>query len=893
MNTPGFKYLAVLCLLTSGCSDVTRVESSWPQEVVRHWVGSDYWANRLQDWRLKDGRLECLETRPGKPMRTVHLLTAWLSEREASFEMEVVTGLLGESRALSNNAWSGFLIGAGEGALDYRAAALVHHLPGKGGGVIAALDGEGRLVLRDMSKSQYPEIAFTASDAGRAPGAIKQAVLHLEARPSAAAFRLTFSVRDPESGEIVGEVLTAELPAQKVLGNVALVSHPGSRSDRAGFWFQKWRVSGEKLNHDLARSFGPVLGAIYTISEDVLEMTAQLPPLQESSLPRVRLEVWNDEAWEFLAESSVVVPGYTAHFRVDNWDDTQDSQYRVLCIDPESNLPLGRIPWTGIVRHDPVERPVLSLAAFTGNQNIGHPADGDRKRDGWVDSPEIPVQGEAVRWTRENIWFPHEELVANVLANNVDLLLFTGDQVYEGDSPTQPEKSPEESAYLDYLYKWYLWYWAYRDLVSQYPTICIPDDHDVFQGNLWGWEGRHVSMNNADGGYVMSADFVRMVERTQTSNLPEPYDPTPVERGIGVYYTSLQYGGIGFAILEDRKFKTPSAEPFRSQINNRVGSLRSSKGQSYAPRKVDVPGGAILGERQLKFLREWATDWKGVEMKAALSQTIFGCVNTGGSIEPKEPKRDHDSNGWPPSARNQALEEIRKSFAFMIGGDQHLGSIVHHGIDHFGDAGYSLCVPSIANYWTRYWSPSRDGENRLPDSPAYTGDFLDGFGNRITVHAVANPKGPEELSRMERERGRTELYRKASGYGIARFDKNERTIRIECWPRWAKPADGDGNQFPGWPLTIQQEDNYVPAGEFFLRRIRVTGMIDPVVQVVREDTGELLYALRIKGTEHRPRVPEEGPYSVYVGEPGTKDWRLLSEERVVGKGEEEILVSFN
>ena len=82
----------------------------------------------------------------------------------------------------------------------------------------------------------------------------------------------------------------------------------------------------------------------------------------------------------------------------------------------------------------------------------------------------------------------------------------------------------------------------------------------------------------------------------------------------------------------------------------------------------------------------------------------------------------------------------------MISGDQHLGSIVHHGIDEFGDAGFSLCVPSIANYWTRYWSPIEAGENRLPDSPGYTGDFFDGFANRITIHAAANPKGPAELS---------------------------------------------------------------------------------------------------------------------------------------------------
>ncbi len=35
-----------------------------------------------------------------------------------------------------------------------------------------------------------------------------------------------------------------------------------------------------------------------------------------------------------------------------------------------------------------------------------------------------------------------------------------------------------------------------------------------------------------------------MVQRVQTSHLPDPFDPTPVLQGIGVYYTDLQWGGV-------------------------------------------------------------------------------------------------------------------------------------------------------------------------------------------------------------------------------------------------------------------------------------------------------------------------------------------------------------
>ncbi|MBA7620561.1 hypothetical protein ES703_27912 [subsurface metagenome] len=104
-----------------------------------------------------------------------------------------------------------------------------------------------------------------------------------------------------------------------------------------------------------------------------------------------------------------------------------------------------------------------------------------------------------------------------------DLLFFSGDQVYEGASPTRPDLS---NIKLDYLYKWYLWCWAFRDLARDIPCIAIPDDHDVYQGNLWGAGGRKTDQDNR-GGYVHSAEFVKLVERTQASHLPDPYDPTP------------------------------------------------------------------------------------------------------------------------------------------------------------------------------------------------------------------------------------------------------------------------------------------------------------------------------------------------------------------------------
>ena len=124
-----------------------------------------------------------------------------------------------------------------------------------------------------------------------------------------------------------------------------------------------------------------------------------------------------------------------------------------------------------------------------------------------------------------------------------DLLFFAGDQNYTHDEAT---------------YGWLQFGVQFAEVMKDRPTICILDDHDVGHPNIWG-EGGKVSIGvkgAADGGYMFPASFVQMVERQQTWNLPDPYDATPIKQGIGVYYTDLNVGGVSFAILEDRKFKS-------------------------------------------------------------------------------------------------------------------------------------------------------------------------------------------------------------------------------------------------------------------------------------------------------------------------------------------------
>jgi hypothetical protein len=132
-------------------------------------------------------------------------------------------------------------------------------------------------------------------------------------------------------------------------------------------------------------------------------------------------------------------------------------------------------------------------------------------------------------------------------------------------------------------------------------------------------------------------------------------------------------------------------------------------------------------------------------------------------------------------------------------GDQHLAVVVKHGIDDFGDGPYSFTSPALVNtIYGRWWHPldEKPGPNPVPGSPLpWTGDFLDGLGNKISMMAYANPANVAD----EKQRG--------DGYGIVRFNKKLRQVTFECWPRFGDATQGDRAQFPGWPITVKMSDN--------------------------------------------------------------------------------------
>jgi phosphodiesterase/alkaline phosphatase D-like protein len=869
INSPGsrFRSAALLVLLLAACDSRSgeEMELSWAGVPDRPWAGPALWTNRLQDWEVRAGRLE---VSVGQPMRTAHILTARTNLDRGGLEVVVELGIEG---ALAGTAGAGILLGAGGPDLDWRKAALIHHSPGAGGGLFAGIDHDGRLFVRDFS-DRNQSLAQTE----RVLAKVDSVELSIRIVPDAGGAILELTASPSETGADSVILQAGPFESVRLTGGLALVADAPD-SEAGTVWFSRLQASGRGFEHSPERTLGPVLGAQHTLSRGVLTLTAQLFPVgggvdlaDPATAGVVQLDVRSEAGgWYTLGLAPVVVPGYTATFRVEGWPVEQDVPYRLGLLPADAVAAQDTGTWfEGRVRADPSGEDEIVVAAFTGNHNVAMPG---------VDRGEFD-------WMR-GVWFPHADIVNAVRAHDPDLLFFSGDQVYEGASPTSADL---DRPYLDYLYKWYLWMWAFRDLTAEIPAITIPDDHDVFHGNVWGAGGRATppgltgAAAQDAGGYKLPPAWVNMVQRTQTSHLPLPFDPAPAEQEIGVYYTDVLYGGVSFAVIEDRKFKSAPAG-FLPDADIWNGWARDSAWD--ARMHGDSPGADLLGERQERFLEEWAADWSdGTWMKVLLSQTIFANIATipadamTGSVIPGLPipqpgewvegdkqAADMDSNGWPRSGRNRALRAIRKGFAVHLAGDQHLASTIRYGIDHFGDAGYALCVPSVANFWPRRWYPPSGGPDRSDGLAPGTGDFLDGFGNRMTVLAVSNP------ARWGREPAT--LHDRAPGYGIATFSRTSREVSLAAWPRWANPGAGD-QPYPGWPVRFEQLDGYGREPWGFLPTLLVQETVDPVVQVQAAD-GEIVYTLRIRGDRFTPRVFEPGVYTIRVIETGTESLLLL------------------
>lgn len=726
-------------------------EDTWRDSHDRVWLGSDVWANPMEDWRIVDGAAEC-QTSGG--YRNIHLVTHQLSNPQGELSTSVVVSRV---QAGQEDGGAGFQLGIRSDLNEYRSNCFA-----KGGisaGIIA-----GNLVL------------------GRKKAAIQDAGtetfrLTLSGRPDGAGYELTLAAAD-SNGKAIGSV-TANVPLEAIAGNIALVSNFAAQIKKgrgARYRFSEWTVAGDAFEVRPERKFGPILWSMYSLSDSrsdegfVMKISALTGPLGEKDNQDVELFVKKDDQWKSLGTAPLDTDAWTATFRIAHWDEKTETPYRLVYRHKNRSGGETESDYTGTIKANPSGRP-LRLGALTCQKDYG---------------------------------FPYEPVANNIVKLDPDMVYFSGDQLYENHGGFGLIRDPAEPAILNYLRKFYMFGWSFRDAMRDRPTLCIPDDHDVFQGNIWGEGGAPMKGiakgASSKGGYREPARMVNAVHRTNTSHHPDIYDATPCKQDISVYFGDIVYGDVSFAIIGDRQFKSGP-----ERVETGSGRADHVTDKDFDTSVLDKPGLVLLGERQEAFLKAWVDDWRGHKMKVLLSQTVFAGVATHHGGVNGYLKADLDSGGWPQTARDNAIKIISKGMPLHINGDQHMTSLVQYGVEDQRDGCWSFCTPAISAGYPRWWRPDEIGmehANRPEHGLDNTGEYLDGFGNKSYVYAVGNPEVGTKKNRYEL------AHQKASGFGLVTIDTEARTYLIESFRFLIDPTDGKAsNQFPGWPVTLHQKEN--------------------------------------------------------------------------------------
>jgi alkaline phosphatase D len=498
-------------------------KSKWHFYEDMTWTGADLWAQRLQDWCIKDGKLQCLVHGEN---RTVHLLTHQLSNNKKSFTATLELQYLATNAEVSKEQFAGLRLGVQGKYDDYRSAIFT------GSGLDVGVTRNGFLFIGNKTSERKIEENILLQKVKLSVSAIPQ---------KEKGYFIKLRALDTAGNTID----TLSFETETLQGNIAIVSHIKAvkeKTDLPSVSFSSFSVTGEKLSHHPEQTYGAIYFAQYTVQANTLKLTAQLAPIDKAGAV-ANLFVRKNNNWKQVASSTIHPLARIAAFKIDSWDSSKPALYKVEYLQSVKNKKPIIHSYEGTITAEPVAKNNVKALAFSCNWDLG---------------------------------FPDNEVVLNASMHNADMAFFLGDQFYESNGGFGVQMNTLEKATLDYLRKWYMFGWSYRNLFRDVPMIALLDDHDVYHGNIWGAGGRPTKPNlkGADaqdsGGYKMQPEWVNMAQLTQTSHMPQPFDAANASQGIKVYYTEWMYAGISFGIIEDRKFKSPPKDflPAEAKVYN-------------------------------------------------------------------------------------------------------------------------------------------------------------------------------------------------------------------------------------------------------------------------------------------------------------------------------------
>ncbi|WP_157096638.1 hypothetical protein [Tsuneonella dongtanensis] len=257
----------------------------------RRWLGPDWWANRLQDWRRAGDWIKCTTGEATMEVRTAALLSRELAASgNGSMAMTVAA-----DTASGAGGFGGWLLGVGAGRLHPLAAALAQRGSGAGGGIMAVVDTQGRPHFREHASESAPlafamldsdnEIFGSATDLGTEP---RRLALDIEDAGGSCKLVLTVFGTD---GRALAQATLSGVPSSTVSSGIALVSSPPTGAAGARFRFANLENAGPRIRLHPERRLGPCLATLHSVAGGTLKLAAHFGVLADGDPKAAHLEV--------------------------------------------------------------------------------------------------------------------------------------------------------------------------------------------------------------------------------------------------------------------------------------------------------------------------------------------------------------------------------------------------------------------------------------------------------------------------------------------------------------------------------------------------------------------------------------------------------------------------
>ncbi len=628
--------LFLILILSSRCSsegDSIEYESNLPKGIKRHWISEYFWANRLEDWQLSNGRIECINAK--LPLRTVHLLPYSISTDSGSVHLEVEIGTISDNDSLKITDFAGIMLGAGDLNDDFRKRALIHGAHTPSSGIIAAVNGNGKILFLDGANHGELLNLAAAEEISVLKYSKAGLFLQIDITPEGDGYSVLLSIIDKKSGSTLSYAKVIGIDRKKIQGNIALVANGGRDLNDASFWFENLIVKGNKLSYKSNETISPIVGTHFTNFDSQLNLLAQFMPLSRQDSKEVVLEItqYSKEQWQTIGKAKIDTFSFTAKFQIPIPNPDLIYQYRIAYKAKGEGEP-KMIYYKGIIPKNVEKQNLVKLALFSNTFFT-----------------DKHLTNTNFDFTQSNLLLPNKLLNQDIQKQKPDLCVFFGGQVNEHTLEVASYSSFYELK-MNYLYKWYLWFWQFGELTAKYPSILLPNNTDYFIS---------IQENNKKEALTQklkdkkdAEDFLKLVSSTQCfSNKFVSNENYDLKNG------SFKFGNINFAFLANNR------------IDTTLLLLKS------------LPNDTLPNPHE-NFLLRWTSDWQHSEIKAILTHYPILQFDSLNSVAHRTGTPDYS-----------LIKLAQQNIATIISPSSTSSNLIKHGIKFFGDASYNYFAPNL------------------------------------------------------------------------------------------------------------------------------------------------------------------------------------------------------